>query len=674
MKVKYGLVALIVIVAAILLIGWFSQSSPIIIQDSYDAASVYIELERDSVFLPGGCTGVRWDVGGIDSIFFNEEGTTGQNQETICISSDYTHQIRVQLIDGTSRLYPLSVPIVVQSSKFWIGVSVWLLIALVALWFSGIYTLLLRHPIPTSLTIITIGFTLWALAFILHTSVVAFDNHRYFSLFDDAMISMRYSWNLAHGNGLVWNRGEHVEGYTNLLMTLLMTPSNILFEKRFAVLSIQIGGIPILLLNAYLTMKTASHFFIDDNTSFPRLQRLLFFLLPLTYYPLLFFALMGMETGILTLWILTAILAASTDRPYLMGLSCGLAYITRPDSVIFIMPIMCYWLWKHRHLLAAWQMNRKLLTPIVLFLSFFVGQMIFRLAYYDSLTPNTYTLKVAGMPLLERLKNGVGFMIPFLDTVDIVILILCLSLLFRFSVEKLLIVSMFVISMFYQVYVGGDVWPLWRMMTPAMPLVFALFVHELFSLIANLIDSQHIQQYLKNSIQKAAITPLLACLVIGWAILTQTNSGFIEEMLLMRPAYNTQLNEENINTAIALNDITNNDATVGTWTSGVIRNYTTRPAVDFLGKMDPKIAALPPDVSGSVAWNGMSSVPGHNKYDLYYSIQELQPTYIQNCIWGLHNVCDWVDEHYQIVRYGSVTIRLKTDSPNVYWDKVEIIE
>ena len=39
---------------------------------------------------------------------------------------------------------------------------------------------------------------------------------------DDAFISFRYARNLAEGNGLVFNVGERVEGYTNFLWTLLM--------------------------------------------------------------------------------------------------------------------------------------------------------------------------------------------------------------------------------------------------------------------------------------------------------------------------------------------------------------------------------------------------------------------------------------------------------------------
>ena len=39
---------------------------------------------------------------------------------------------------------------------------------------------------------------------------------------DDSFISIRYADNLLNGHGLVYNAGERVEGYTNLLWTLLL--------------------------------------------------------------------------------------------------------------------------------------------------------------------------------------------------------------------------------------------------------------------------------------------------------------------------------------------------------------------------------------------------------------------------------------------------------------------
>ena len=42
---------------------------------------------------------------------------------------------------------------------------------------------------------------------------------------DDAYISYRYARNLAAGDGLTFNPGERVEGYSNLLYVLLLAPA-----------------------------------------------------------------------------------------------------------------------------------------------------------------------------------------------------------------------------------------------------------------------------------------------------------------------------------------------------------------------------------------------------------------------------------------------------------------
>ena len=43
---------------------------------------------------------------------------------------------------------------------------------------------------------------------------------------DDAYISYRYARNLADGVGLVWNPGEHVEGYSNFLWVVILAGLN----------------------------------------------------------------------------------------------------------------------------------------------------------------------------------------------------------------------------------------------------------------------------------------------------------------------------------------------------------------------------------------------------------------------------------------------------------------
>jgi hypothetical protein len=70
--------------------------------------------------------------------------------------------------------------------------------------------------VRTGILVASLLFTVWSATFIYRTSFIAIDGQRYFCLFDVAMISMRYAWNLSHGNGLVWNAGDYVLGNPDL--------------------------------------------------------------------------------------------------------------------------------------------------------------------------------------------------------------------------------------------------------------------------------------------------------------------------------------------------------------------------------------------------------------------------------------------------------------------------
>src|ERR1039458_2076861 len=98
-------------------------------------------------------------------------------------------------------------------------------------------------------------YALWSSAFIYRSSLMGIDGKRYFCLFDDAMISMRYAWNFSAGHGLVWNAGEYVQGYTNLLMTLFMSVFTYLLDKSSAALGVQILGVLFVLLSALLSVN-----------------------------------------------------------------------------------------------------------------------------------------------------------------------------------------------------------------------------------------------------------------------------------------------------------------------------------------------------------------------------------------------------------------------------------
>src|SRR5215204_3069533 len=265
--------------------------------------------------------------------------------------------------------------------------------------------------------IIGVSFVLWACFFIYESSFVAIGGKRYYSLFDDSMVSMRYAWNFSHGLGLVWNPGEYVEGYTNPLMTLLMALATLVFDKVNAVLAVQILGIVFMLVNAYLVMAIAGHLVSRREERYRQLLEVLAFLCALLYYPLAYWSLLGMETGLLAVLVSGSVLSALRygEGKSWWGVSTvvclGLAFWTRPDAAIYAGVVFLYVFW------ATYVSGRGFRVPFALvgvFGLFILAQELFRWAYYGVLVPNTYVLKVTGIPFLYRIENGAKFVLPFL--------------------------------------------------------------------------------------------------------------------------------------------------------------------------------------------------------------------------------------------------------------------
>ena len=161
-------------------------------------------------------------------------------------------------------------------------------------------------------------------------------------------------------------------------------------------------------------------------------------------------------------------------------------------------------------------------------------------------------------------------------------------------------------------------------------------------------------------------------LVLG--VLLFVNLRFLPEIAMLREFNEVRTNEERVNIAIALERFTTSEATVGVFDAGAIPYYTGRPAIDFLGKADRRIARMAPDPSGFPKmefFEGKIYNPGHNKYDLEYSIKELRPTYARGFVWGGQNVLDWARSEYVMVVYKGTHVNFVEGSEEVRWDEIE---
>jgi hypothetical protein len=157
-------------------------------------------------------------------------------------------------------------------------------------------------------------------------------------------------------------------------------------------------------------------------------------------------------------------------------------------------------------------------------------------------------------------------------------------------------------------------------------------------------------------------------------MLWSVNSRFLPEIAMLREFNAVGANEERVNVALTIERFTTTGATVGVFDAGAIPYYTGRPAIDFLGKADPRVARLAPDPSGLPRlryFEGRVYNPGHNKYDLEYSIKESRPDFARGFMWGGQNVLDWARSEYAMVVYKGTRVNFLKDSRDVRWDDVE---
>ncbi len=510
-------------------------------------------------------------------------------------------------------------------------------------------------------------FLAWSARFLARASIRGLDGNRYFALFDDALVSMRYAWNFSHGHGLVWNAGERVEGYSNLLTTLLMSVATALLDRRLAPLAIQLAGVATVLTAAALVHRLARYAAANDAEPVRQALPAIALISTLAYYPLAYWSFMGMETGLLTVLFLASLVAVESwaargGRAALavVPLSLGLAALARPDGVLIALLVIPVFAHAAATRLGTTGVRATTLGVGLTTMAFPLAQTVFRLAYYGAALPNTYVLKIMGIPMGVRLANGLAFLAPLLWPGVVLALTALIGLRLRPDRPGGAAFAAIVLLAGYQVAVGGDPWPYWRILTPAVPLALIAFARVALRALADGSWAAATPRRLRVAIAGVAVA-----VMVGWL-----DQPFLPEITMARRAYQYEANRDNVNVALAIDSLTTAAASVGVFWAGGIPYYTMRSALDFLGKSDPHVARLAPDLSGRVAWAGMYTVPGHNKYDLGWSIARLRPTYVQGFAWGRQDLSAWARAHYDSVTFAGVGLHLLRGSPAVRWERL----
>ncbi len=431
------------------------------------------------------------------------------------------------------------------------------------------------------------------------------NGQRYFSLSDDQMISMRYAENLASGNGLVWNPGEPIEGFTNPLWTAYMTIWHLTQIPRSKIsLAIMLTSALILILNSLVVYAIARKL-SPDSVMVARVAMVF----AGTYWSLVQWSLDGFEVGLTAVLISVVALQSfvymesrRTRQLAVIALCIVALGWTRLEMLAVAGVPVAYLLLMDR---SRWRVVSVVVVPVAVSV---VMLFVARHWYYGEWLPNTYYLKLTGVALADRMQYGLNMLSQSLLTHFSIVLVPLLWLIpgFKGQHRIWILTSMFAMATLYTVYIGGDTWerPYHgnRFMSAMAPLIVLVTLHLVWARMARMRRSPFLSELVV-----VAVAALMAVGCSGRSFYGWARTDWQNTKLFAMVALGVQLREE-----------APVDSKVAVVWAGALPYFSRLYTVDLLGKTDKVIARSRPH---SMGW-------GHNKWNYAYSVGVLKPDYI----------------------------------------------
>lgn len=274
-------------------------------------------------------------------------------------------------------------------------------------------------------------------------------------LSDDALISLRYAGRLAHGKGLTWSAGERVEGYTDLLWVLLTA----LAAKLGAGLIASARVLDAIGAGAAILAVSCS----PEPLAVRPVRVLTGGVALALCAPLAVWSVGALEHGFMAGVIAVTLLAMARRDRFTSGALLAALALLRADGVVLVAAAALA-------ALVSWRSLRATATLVAMPAIAVVGQVVFRVAYYGALVPNTAVAKVAFnherlLHGLHYVANGARPLWPML----VVAALLCIAGARGLARERWVpALSMTLAWTAYQALVGGDIFPGWRQLLPAI--------------------------------------------------------------------------------------------------------------------------------------------------------------------------------------------------------------
>jgi hypothetical protein len=322
-------------------------------------------------------------------------------------------------------------------------------------------------------------------AFVAAYGLLALHTRRYLPfLADDALISLRYAKRLLEGQGLTWNAGERVEGYSNLLWLLLSAALGWLgldLVEAVRVLGFVCAGAT---LGAFLYAYPPR----SPKAALPAASALLFLSLSGSFAA---WTIGGMEQPLvaaLLVWavVLTYPLLEERGAGFGAALGPGLLFallcLTRLDGPLFAALATGVVFLSNATRESFGESLRRAAGLVLLPVLAVLLQQGFRVLYYGEWIPNTALAKFN--PSGQHALDGWGYVRAGLLCVAPLFALAATAAFvsFRFNFRRwraTLLVALALGWLFYLIAIGGDIFPAWRHFVPLLVL-FALLMAEGF--------------------------------------------------------------------------------------------------------------------------------------------------------------------------------------------------
>ena len=295
-------------------------------------------------------------------------------------------------------------------------------------------------------------------------------HHSFFH--DDAYITLRYSQNWLAGNGINWNAGERVEGYTSFLHLALVSLLGV-FQVDLVSATRMLG----IACYGGICWLAFSHFRKPSKAGLSCPQVLLLLLVPASF-PLIGWSYGGLETSLVTLLVMLASYAfVTTDdispkRMLVLGILFSLACLARPDVGLLVVISLAFLLGRRTSWRSRWKTSGLFMIGFAIL---YAPYFCWRYSYYGELLPNTFYAKMTGFDWF-RLRTGFHYVHTFARLAPYLLPLTLLTSIFLYYRGKWCWKTAYMLSLVgghtaYIIYTGGDHMPAYRFFVPIIPLM-----------------------------------------------------------------------------------------------------------------------------------------------------------------------------------------------------------